>query len=95
MFRHPHVTCLPFHKLTGTKFDFEGQLGGVYSLFSTPQFQVNMRIAGDGPKSHFMTEVGVLFRNEVLLFDVFTVNDGFSDKLKAKLERVGGRLLKF
>jgi hypothetical protein len=54
-----------------------------------------MRIAGDGPKPHFMTEVGVLFRDEVFLFDVFTMNDAFRDELKAKLERIGGRLLKF
>jgi hypothetical protein len=54
-----------------------------------------MRIAGDGPKPHFMTEVGVLFRDEVFLFDVFTMDDAFRDELKAKLERVGGRLLKF
>jgi len=39
----------------------DGQLGGMYSLTFTPQFQINMRIAGDGPKPPFMTEVGVLF----------------------------------
>jgi hypothetical protein len=42
-----------------------------------------------------MTEVGVLFRDEVFLFDVFTMDDAFCDELKAKLERIGGRLLKF
>jgi hypothetical protein len=39
----------------GAKFDFDGELDAAYALFSAPQFQVNMRIAGDGPKPHFMT----------------------------------------
>ena len=86
---------LPFPTPTGAKYDFDGQLGAAYALFSAPQFQVNMRIAGDGPKPHFMTEVGVCFRSEAFLFSVVTMDDAFRDALQAKLERVGGRLLKF
>ena len=52
-----------------------------------------MRIAGDGPKPHFMTEVVVLFRDEAFLFTVMTMGDVFRDKLSATLERVGGRLI--
>ncbi len=67
----------------------------MYSLFSAPQFQVNMRIAGDGPKPHFMTEVSVLFRTKSFLFNVVTMDDRFRDDLTAKLDLVGGRLLTF
>ena len=80
---------------TGARFDFDGQLGGAYALFSAPQFQVNMRIAGDGPKPHFMIEVGVLFRSESFLFTVVTMDEAFHDALRAELERVGGKLLTF
>ncbi len=51
-----------------------------------------MRIAGDGPKPHFTTEVGVLFRDEVFLFDEFNMENAFRDDLKARLERVDGRI---
>ena len=54
-----------------------------------------MRIAGDGPKPHFMTELAVLFRDEAFGFTVVTMDDAFRDALQAKLSRVGGRLLKF
>lgn len=64
-------------------------------MFSAPQLQVNMRIAGDGPKPHFMTEVAVLFRTEAFLFTVVTMDDAFRDDLSARLERAGGRLLRF
>ena len=53
-----------------------------------------MRIAGDGPKPHFMTEAAVLFRGEAFRFDVVTMDDVFRADLRARLERVGGRLLK-
>lgn len=54
-----------------------------------------MRIAGDGPKPHFMTEVGVLFRNEAFQFSVVTMDEAFREALEAKLKRAGGRLLEF
>ncbi len=54
-----------------------------------------MHIAGDGPKPHFMTEVGVLFRDESFLFTVVTMDEAFRDVLSSKLERVGGQLLSF
>jgi hypothetical protein len=93
---HIHVhTPPPTYKTAGAKFDFDGREGAAYSLFSAPQFHVTMRIAGDGPKPHFMTEVGVLFRNESFLFTVFTMKTAFRDDLQAKLHRVGGRLLAF
>lgn len=95
IFRHLHITCLTLQKFTGAKFDLDGQLGGMYSLTFTPQFQINMRIAGDGPKPPLMTEVGVLFGTEAFLFDMFTMDDTFRAELQAKLERVGGRLMKF
>ena len=81
--------------LAGATFDFDGEPGAAYTLFSAPQFQVSMRIAGDGPKPHFMTEVGVLFRDEAFLFTVVTMDDAFRAELQAKLERAGGQLLSF
>ena len=54
-----------------------------------------MHIAGDGPKPHFMNEVGVRFRNESFLFTVVTMDDAFRDARQARLARVGGRLLTF
>ena len=42
-----------------------------------------------------MTEVGVLFRDEAFLFAVGSMDEAFRDALQAKLDRVGGRLLKF
>jgi hypothetical protein len=80
---------------TGARYDFDGEPGAAYALFSAPQFQVNMRIAGDGPKPHFMTEVGVRFRDEAFLFTVVTMDDAFRDELWAKVERAGGQLLSF
>jgi hypothetical protein len=81
--------------LPGVHFDFDGQLDAVYSLFSAPQVQVNTRIADDGPKPHFMTEVGLLFRNESMVFTVVTMDDAFGEALRAKLGRVGSRVLRF
>jgi hypothetical protein len=54
-----------------------------------------MRIAGDGPKPHFMTEVGVLFRNDSFIFTVVTMDNAFRDALQTRLARVGGKLLRF
>ena len=54
-----------------------------------------MRIAGDGPRPHFMTEVAVLYRGKSFLFTVVTMDAAFRDDLKARLERVGGKLLNF
>ena len=89
------LSHLSFLAPQGVTFDFDGELDAFYTLFSAPQFQVNMRIAGDGPKPHFMTEVAVLFRDESFLFDVVTMDDAFRDNLEARLERVGGQLLGF
>lgn len=52
----------------GVKFDFRGRDNGVYNLFVSPQFQINMQLAADGPKKHFMTHVAVMFRNETVTF---------------------------
>jgi hypothetical protein len=46
---------------SGVRYDFDGEPGSTYSLFSAPQFQVAMQLAGDGPGTHFMTEIGLLF----------------------------------
>lgn len=37
------------------RYDFDGQPGNTYSLFSAPQHYVAIHQAGDGPGVHFMT----------------------------------------
>ena len=42
-------------------FDFLGAPGGIYTLFSAPQFVVNMRLHKVGPKARYINAVGVVF----------------------------------
>ena len=60
---------------SGVGYDFDGEPGNTYSLFSAPQFQVAMHLAGDGPGTHFMTEIGLLFKGEEFLFGVTTMGE--------------------
>ena len=53
----------------GEKYDFFGTSNGIYSLFSTPQFDVNMKLLDHGPKNRFINEIGIVFRNVTLHFD--------------------------
>jgi len=46
----------------GDRYDLDGEPRGTYSLFSAPQFQVAMHLAGDGPGKHFMTQIGLVER---------------------------------
>jgi hypothetical protein len=79
---------------TGVKYDFDGASAGNYTLFSAPQFQVNMQLSDDdGPSTRFMTEIGLLFRDEVLLFDTHTMSQSFRDDLEHSLVHAGGKLL--
>jgi hypothetical protein len=78
----------------GTKFDFDGQSEGIYVLFSAPQFQVTMKLSNDdGPGTRFMTEVGLMFRNQSFFFNEADMSLAFLDDLDKRLGQVGGRLL--
>ena len=77
----------------GIKYDFDGEPGGTYSLFSAPQFQVTMHLVGDGPGTHFMTQIGLLFKGEEFLFGESTMTEAFRADLENRLTRVGGALL--
>lgn len=78
---------------TGERYDFDGEPGNIYSLFSAPQFQIAMHLAGDGPGTHFMTQIGMLFKGEEFFFDQTTMTEAFRADLEARLTRVGGTLL--
>lgn len=78
----------------GVQYDFDGQPDGKYVLFSTPQFQVAMTLSGeDGPGIRFMTEIGLLFRNQKFDFGVTTMSLAFRDDLETRLAQVGGKLI--
>lgn len=80
---------------SGMEFDFDGKPGGVYNLFSAPQFQVTMLLAGDGPGTHFMTQIGLLFKGETFLFGESTMTEAFRADLEDRLSCVGGSLLEW
>ena len=76
----------------GEHFDFFGQPNGVYSLFSTPQFDINMKLLDHGPENRFINEIGIVFRNVTLRFDSGTFRPARKEKaLNAFLEAVGGK----
>ena len=78
----------------GSEFDFDGQAEGIYVLFSAPQFQISMKLSDDdGPGTRFMTEVGLMFRNQSFFFDQWEISSAFLDDLDERLWQVGGRLL--
>lgn len=54
-----------------------------------------MHLAGDGPGTHFMTEIGLLFKGEEFLFGKTTMGEEFRADLEARLTRVGGTLLEW
>jgi len=78
---------------SGVAYDFDGEPGSTYSLFSAPQFQVAMHLAGDGPGTHFMMQIGLLFKGEEILFAETTMTEAFRADLEDRLTRVGGALL--
>lgn len=53
----------------GAMYDFGGQRGGIYALFSSPLFAVNMQLSAAGPNLRFMTRMGVLVGNTSVAFD--------------------------
>ena len=77
----------------GEHFDFYGQPNGIYALFSTPQFVVNMHLTSDenSPKARFIEELGIVFRNASLRFDTYAFNPAkLQARLTKQLEPVGG-----
>jgi len=78
---------------SGEAYEFDGEPDGIYNLFSAPQFQVAMYMAGDGPGTHFMTQLGLLFKGERFLFGESTMTEAVRADLEDRLTRVGGSLL--
>ena len=54
-----------------------------------------MYMAGDGPGTHFMTQLGLLFKSESFLFGGSTMTEAFHTDLQDRLTRVGGSLLEW
>ena len=52
-----------------------------------------MHLAGDGPDTHFMTQIGLLFTGESFLFGESIMTETFRSDLEDRLTRVGGALL--
>ena len=78
----------------GLNYDFDGASTGNYTLFSAPQFQVNMRLSDDdGPSTRFITHLAILYRVETLLFNTDTMSQSFRDNLEESLIRGEGNLL--
>ena len=65
------------------------------TLFSCEQFHVNMQLSNDdGPSTRFMTNIGIIFCTETLLFDTRTMSESVRDDLQEQLDRVaGGKIL--
>lgn len=80
---------------SGVAYEFNGEPGGIYSLYSAPQFQLAMQLAGDGPGTHFMTEIGLLFKGEKFFFGEPAFTENFCTELADRLTRVGGSLLEW
>ena len=57
----PHITGA-----NGVKFDFNGVAHGVYVLFNSPVFVVNMLLAPVGPETRFMTAIGIVYRGAAI-----------------------------
>lgn len=57
----------------GVKYDLKGVAGGVYSLFISPVFQINMQLAEIGPEIRFMTKMGILYRGIEVIVNPWSV----------------------
>jgi hypothetical protein len=77
----------------GVKYEFSGQANATYALFSSQQFVVNMHLAADGPALHFITQIGVVFRNLTMKFSTFQHGKKFVSNLDKQLRVVGGRAI--
>jgi hypothetical protein len=75
----------------GVKFDFNGEPNGDYVLFSAPQLQVNMHLAGDGPAMRFMTAIAVVFRNVTIQVSVQFMSDEYIAQINAQLAPFGAK----
>jgi hypothetical protein len=84
----PHI-----YAPNGISFEFYGKPDASYSLFSTPNFVVNMRLATDGPTLRFVKEAVVLFRNESFYFNTLRHASDFAQRLDTRLARVGGKVV--
>jgi len=73
----------------GVKYDFAGQAGGDYVLFSSPVFVVNMHLASAGPSMHFITRFGILYRGAKFVIGPFDTKAAHVEKLAAQFAKLG------
>jgi len=80
----PHIKG-PF----GEYIDFYGKPGGKYVLFDAPQFSINMELAREGPRNHYITALAIVFQNATLFFDTHPHNVGFLARMQQQLRPLG------
>jgi len=85
----PSATTDPvIHGPDGEDFKFYGKPNGIYTLFSSPQFVVNMLLMPDGPEARFITKVGVKFGNTTVVLDTVYRQD-YAQVLSKQLAPLG------
>ena len=76
----------------GEHYEFFGQPGAVYTLFSTPQFVLNMQLWDKGPNDRYIERLALIFRNVTHVFSTAAFHPKkFEQKLNREFEPVGGK----
>eukprot|EP01108_Squamamoeba_japonica_P000867 TRINITY_DN1317_c0_g1_i7.p1 TRINITY_DN1317_c0_g1~~TRINITY_DN1317_c0_g1_i7.p1 ORF type:complete len:554 (-),score=190.37 TRINITY_DN1317_c0_g1_i7:95-1756(-) len=76
----------------GEHYEFFGQPGAVYTLFSTPQFVLNMQLWDKGPNDRYIERLALIFRNVTHVFSTAAFHPKkFEQKLNRELVPAGGK----
>jgi hypothetical protein len=75
----------------GIKLDVYGEPSAIYSLVSTPAFEINMQLADRGPELRFMTSMAVLYQGKSFIITPWTVKTS-SAELIAHFEALGAKV---
>lgn len=68
----------------GQRFDFFGKSNAIYTLFSAPQFVINMQLMAQGPEDKYIGALFVHVGNVTLRFDAGTYK---AHKLQARINK--------
>lgn len=77
----------------GVKYEFFGAADANYTLVSTPQYEVTMQLLAHGPKNHFMTRIGVLFRRQTMLITTAHFTPALVANFNRQLAEEGGHAM--
>jgi hypothetical protein len=75
----------------GIKLDVYGEPSAIYSLVSTPAFEINMQLADRGPELRFMTSMAVIYQGKSFIITPWTVKTS-SAELIAHFEALGAKV---